>query len=126
MNKKEYYNIMVNMEDVFDFKTLYSKWKKCFIYILVSIFKFKKQSAIKLFYNFDMENWTALHIENTEYKNYSKNELIEAFVNECDYISDRISYDRLFRTHWLFKQSFDKEFNEIKYSNLYKNNKGEN
>ena len=58
-----------------------------------------------------MDNWTATHKENTEYTNYSKMKLIDEFCGECHYISDRISYDRLFRAHWLFRQVFIKEFN---------------
>lgn len=80
---------------------------------------FKKKSINSLFYDFDMSNWEALHKENTEYKNYTKSELIESFASECSYISDRASYDRLFRTHWLFRNAFEKEMNNIRFPGVF-------
>src|SRR3989344_6026350 len=102
-----------------DFKTIHKNWFKCFDYILRSFKSGHNAKTIKsLFYDFDMDNWTALHKENTEYKNNTKEGLIKNFCGECGYISDRTSYDRLFRTHWLFRQAFNRELMEVKYSNL--------
>lgn len=101
---------MVLEDDTFD--KIYNKWKLCFAYVLRS-YKcgYNKHSINHIFNRFNMENWKAMHKENTEYANYSKEQLIDAFNKECDYICDRTSYDRLFRCHWLFKQAFYKELN---------------
>lgn len=49
-------------------------------------------------------NWTALHKGNTEYENYNEDEILSEFKAEVSYTYDRMSLDRLFRTHWLFNQ----------------------
>ena len=79
-------------------------------------------------YSFQYEVWKnqisvfkALVKENSvEFKEFSNKQLIEAFCGECGYIYDRVSYDRLFRTHWLFIHAFEKELDKIKYPTLYK------
>lgn len=115
MKEKEYYKLMNRMDSKTDFKTIHKNWFKCFDYILRSFREGHNERTIKsLFYNFQMDNWTAMHIENTEYKNHTKAQLINSFCGECCYISDRASYDRLFRTHWLFRRAFYKELYEIK------------
>lgn len=110
MKKQDYYNLMCNFDSKSDFEKLHKEWFQCFDYIM-RVFKVGHNSkTIKsLFYNFDMDNWTALHKEKTEYKDYTREKLIKSFCSECSYISDRVSYDRLFRTHWLFRQAFEKE-----------------
>lgn len=115
ITKEKYYELMHNMVQPNDtFQNIYSKWKLCFSYILRSYkVGFNKYSINSLFTRFDMENWKAMHKENTEYANYSKKQLIESFNDECYYISDRASYDRLFRCHWLFKQAFYNELNKL-------------
>lgn len=60
-----------------------------------------------------MKNWKALHKENTDYKDASKAEMVEAFKGDICYISDRLSYDRVFRSHWLFRNAFAAEISEI-------------
>jgi hypothetical protein len=76
----------------------------------------KDQVAIDaLWNNWDMCNWDIMHIENTQYKEYTKQELYDAFVADADYIYDRISFDRLFRTHWLFKQLFSEELRKEQF-----------
>lgn len=121
MKEKEYYDIMCNMDYKMSFEELNKLWYKCFTYILKS-FKvgFNKKSIKSLYYDFDMDNWTALHKDQTEYKDYSKKKLIKAFCGECHYICDRASYDRLFRTHWLFRQAFDHELNILRFPDSYK------
>jgi hypothetical protein len=125
MTKNQYYKIMSNFDKDMSFEELHEKWFKCFDYIL-RLFKvgFNKKSIKSLFYDFDMENWKAMHKENSvEYKDHTKEQLIDEFCGECDYISDRTSYDRLFRTHWLFRQAFEKEIDKIRYPFLYKDKK---
>jgi hypothetical protein len=102
-------------ETVKDFPTILKMWYQCFDRILRRMnLGYKKPIIDSLFYKWEMENWTALHKENsTEYSNCTPKQLKEEFAAECYYICDRASYDRLFRTHWLFKQAFDKEFNKV-------------
>lgn len=115
MNKQEYYQLMENMNEKDKFPVLLEKWKKCFHFVLLSFnVGFTEQSINSLFEDWDMENWKEMWLENSEYKDYSKDRLIATFCNECGYISDRVSYDRLFRTHWLFKKAFYDELKQIK------------
>lgn len=116
MQKDDYYKLICSLDPKSNFKTMHKKWFQCFDYVLRSFKAGHNAKTIKsLFYDFDMDNWEALHKENTQYKNYSKKKLIETFCVECNYISDRTSYDRLFRCHWLFKEAFKKEWMEMKY-----------
>ena len=123
MNTKEqFYSTMNKFESSMTFKQIHKEWYKCFSYWLKSIELGFSDEAIKsLFYDFDMENWTAMHKENTEYKDDSNNILIGHFCGECSYIMDRMSYDRLFRTHWLFRQGFNDELNKVRFPNISTN-----
>jgi hypothetical protein len=46
-------------------------------------------------------NWKKLHSTDEEIL-WSSEEKLQRFLSEVSYISDRITLDRLFRTHWLF------------------------
>ena len=121
ITEKEYYDLMYNFSNKsMSFEDIHDKWYKCFDYFLRRLkIGYNKKIIDSLFYDFDMENWNAMHQENTEYRGLSKEELIGEFAGEAHYISDRMSYDRLFRTHWLFKQAFYNELSRIKYPSLY-------
>lgn len=116
MNRKTFYRTMCSFEPNQNFETFHENWKKCFTSYLKSLkIGYSNRAIEDLFYNFDMLNWKDLHKGNTEYKDNSKEELLGFFCSETKYICDRMSYDRLFRTHWLFKQVFQNQLNEIKY-----------
>jgi hypothetical protein len=116
MKEKEYYKTMCHMDKYKSFKTIHKKWHECFTYILKSRKKgYTKKIVDDLFYWWGMANWSAMHKENTEYKNSSKEELLDHFFGECFYICDRASYDRLFRTHWLFRHAFEDELYKFIY-----------
>lgn len=101
---------MCNFKPEFSFDKIHRDWLKCFKYIFhYWHIGYTDKIIESLFYDFEMANWTALHQENTEYKGFSKRKLIASFCSECCYISDRTSYDRVFRTHWLFRKAFHKE-----------------
>lgn len=113
---KQFYNNIQSME----FEEIHEKWLSCFAYILRSFdVQFSYKSISSLFYDFDMDNWAELRKKNSKYKNCAKQELIDAFGEECNYISDRYSYDRLFRTHWFFRKAFEEEIDIIKYPYFY-------
>jgi hypothetical protein len=105
---------MENMGLYYKFKEAEEKWLKCFQYLLKQ-WGFTSKNSMQLFYNFSMTNWPDLHLENTEYAGNSKNELFNKFCEECNYCSDRMTFDRLFRTHWLFLQAFEKEMEDRVY-----------
>lgn len=117
----KYYETITSFEDVgMNFEKVHDRWFGCFTYILEKFNTgFNKDSIKSLFYDFDMENWRTMHLENTEYKDKSKQELFESFAGECWYTSDRMSYDRLFRTHWLFRKAFHDELTRYRYPRLY-------
>jgi len=81
-------------------------WKQYFDETLQEIDITDQKAKDILFYEFTMQNWNAMHRENTEYKTFSRRNLYQNFSAEASYISDRISLDRLFRTHWMFRQVF--------------------
>lgn len=105
-----YYNIMCKeIGKGKTFQEIHKMWFDCFQYILVKQFRMSKKSCQILFYRFEMDNWTALHKENTKYKDKNEKQLLEIFFGECNYISDRASLDRVFRCHWLFRNAFHNE-----------------
>ena len=122
ITEEEYYNLMCGGKETMGttFEQIHKNWYDCFHSFLIRIDEgFNDKSIKSLFYDFDMSNWPAIHKANTEYRDYTKDKLIDSFLEECSYISDRNSYDRLFRTHWIFRQAFDNELNKVKYLNLY-------
>lgn len=124
MTENEFYEIMESkISEAETFDALHELWRSAFIYMFKS-FKvgFSDKSINHLFDNFRMENSKMFWKENNpEYKDRSDEELIEIFKGECSYISDRYSYDRIFRTHWLFLRAFHDEFNHYLYPELFKN-----
>lgn len=116
LNEEKYYELMDSFSIDLGFEEICYRWFLCFEYILIKFNCGHNSKTIKsLFYDFDMANWSALHRENTEYKDHTKEQLIVDFCQECSYICDRVSYDRLFRTHWLFRQAYHKELFEVQY-----------
>lgn len=116
IEERTYYHLMNSFNKKLSFNDFVDRWFKCFDYILRSYRVGFRDEAIKdLFFSFRMENWGALHKDNIkEYKDKTKEDLIEDFCGECVYICDRTSYDRLFRTHWLFLNAFDEEMDKIR------------
>jgi hypothetical protein len=115
LTEKSYYETMSNFKSSMKFNEVHEKWYKCFYWILKS-FKigYTEEVIHSLFYYFMMENWSDLHKDQTEYKNNTSKELLKFFCGECAYICDRTSYDRLFRTHWLFLNAFEKEMSKLR------------
>lgn len=112
ITEDRYYDLMASFKYNSDFEEVHDNWNKCFHYAMFKLNEdCNKSMVMSLFYYWEMDNWDALHLDQTEYKNYTKDELKRAFAGECNYICDRISYDRLFRAHWLFRQAWS-EFDE--------------
>lgn len=110
-NTNEYYKAMAEFGNgipVGDFNKIHRIWYSCFSCILKGLHKDYTDGLVQdLFYSFAMCNWKDLHLEQSQYKGFTNISLYKEFCSEALYISDRISYDRLFRTHWLFRQVFD-------------------
>ena len=93
-------------------------WKKYFYKIMYYKFGSSRFFAREFFdwgkYGY---NWNVLH-QNEMYKeDASTFQCLSDFYGELFYVSDRISYDRLFRVHWLwnrFEYSFLKEIHSNK------------
>lgn len=121
ITEEEYYELMGNMDSLKTFKKLHEAWYKCFNHILNSFnVGFTEKAIRSLYFDFDMSNWKAMWKENSEYKDCTYEELLKVFKGECSYISDRVSYDRLFRTHWIFRQIFEEDLNKLQFPKLYK------
>ncbi len=108
MNKDEFYKTMEAFHKDMPDDVVSRNWRKCFVYALSSTYKdFPAAAAEILFDRFDMDNWKAMWKEHSpEYKDSTIDQMKEAFAGECHYISDRISFDRVFRTHWLYKRAY--------------------
>lgn len=106
-NNREYYQAISEItHDNFQGADLVFQWFSVF-YATLNRFhpEYTFNVAFELFCYFGMGNWTALHKDKTEYKDDTPQEMLEHFYGELNYCSDRMSYDRLFRTHWLFLQT---------------------
>ena len=108
-NTDEYYNKVQEItESKKDYKVVSQLWKEVFTSFL-SYLRFNEYAIDSLFEWGDFgHNWKDLHKENTEYAGLSELQLFTHFKGDLDYCSDRMSLDRLFRLHWLYKQSFIK------------------
>lgn len=116
LGEEEYYHAMANFTVDMSFGTMYQKWYQCFAYILRSYkLGYTPQAIDHLFHQFQMENW---HLS-SEHRGKSKEDLLKHFCLEALYISDRTSYDRLFRTHWFFINAYHDELLPILYPSVY-------
>lgn len=113
ITKEEYYDLVYNMPKNVRYNEFKIKWFNCFYYILKDFKLGYNMKIIKsLFYHFQMDNWKDLHLANSIYKGFSEKKLREELLSELSYCADRMTYDRLFRVHWLFKQVFKTEMTE--------------
>lgn len=96
------YNIYLKKNQ---YKTIKSLWYK-FFSVALKKYGFNKRAIDELFkWGNSGHNWKELWQENSiDYKNYGEILLLRAFIYEIEYIYDRVSLDRLFRTHWIFNQ----------------------
>ena len=108
MTESEYYKAMSSFDSKMPPEEVAALWRRCFAYILRSYkLGFTEKAIERLFEDFEMCNWPALHRDKClETKDMSTMELRGWFASECHYISDRASFDRLFRTHWLYNIAY--------------------
>ncbi len=123
MTKNEFYDTMCTFNtSMMNFEELHQKWFTCFSYMLKSYkVGFRGKTIKSLFYDFQMSNWKELWLASSEeYKDFTPEQLSKSFCGECSYICDRHSYDRIFRTHWLFIRAYEEELDNIRYPSLNK------
>lgn len=100
-------------KDIFD--DVYDLWYEYFK-TSMRMLGIKRNKSIKtLFDGWDMQNWKAMHLDSSEYQHNSRDELFHIFSSEAEYMADRMSFDRLFRTHWLFKKVYKDEIHSRMY-----------
>ncbi len=108
----------------------YHKFRKLWYNYFSTILKNQKFNQVSIDQLFGWgnfgHNWKTLHDENDKdwQHDKTKKQLFDSFYAEVYYISDRMSLDRLFRTHWLFNKisnkHYSKEVNKIYYPNSHK------
>lgn len=83
-----------------DVNTILPAWEKCFKIILRKRFAFNKKAAQAMFdWGDDGFNWKLLHAD----PETTEQEYLVRFFGEIGYINDRMSIDRLLRTHHLIR-----------------------
>lgn len=113
IDKDTYYKYMQGFnrfDSDTDFKMIRNRWYACFAYSLRYMqVGYREQAIQSLFFDWEMSNWDTMNEENTEYSGLNRIDLYSIFCNECIYICDRMNYDRLFNTHWLYRRMFSDE-----------------
>lgn len=71
-------------------------------------FKLNKQTIDDMFESLAHGNWSHFW-ETDEDKKKNIDELCEELRSEVFYISDRMSWDRLIRTHWIWQRIMDRK-----------------
>jgi len=104
-----FYVFKTNRMYVDKFEEIDKLWYEYFSFTIRELGVNTKKAIDALYYDWDMDNWEAMHFSKSEYKSYNRDEVYTAFYGDADYISDRISFDRLFRIHWFFKKCFHDE-----------------
>lgn len=104
---EEYFEIIHKITDSSkNYKKVKDNWKIIFECVLKEM-KFSDYSIKLLFENGKCgHNWRVLHKENTKYAEIGEKDIFKNFQFDLEYSSDRMSFDRLFRLHWLFNESF--------------------
>lgn len=83
------------------FEVVEDKWYDVFSAVLMS-FDFNSDSIVFLWNTLVTGNWKRLHLTEDE-EQIAKDEWLNKFHWEVFYCSDRWSFDRLMRCHWLYR-----------------------
>ena len=120
MTSKKYYNLVNEFAQLKDQQEILDKYPKMFEAICIYNFKLPNRIRNDLFDNLCKGNWEHLW-ETEEEKKMTIAELCYELRGEVFYCSDRMSWDRLCRIHWiwqriahrLWEMEMDKELAEI-------------
>ena len=125
MTSKKYYNLVNEFEQLKDWQEILDKYPKMFDAICIYNFKLPNRIRNDLFDNLCEGNWEHLW-ETEEEKKMTIAELCYELRGEVFYCSDRMSWDRLCRIHWiwqriarrLWEMEMDKELAEIEKEDM--------
>ena len=125
MTSKKYYNLVNEFEQLKDWQEILDKYPKMFDAICIYNFKLPNRIRNDLFDNLCKGNWEHLW-ETEEEKKMTIAELCYELRGEVFYCSDRMSWDRLCRIHWIWQritrrlwhQEMDKELAEIEKEDM--------
>lgn len=107
----KYYDMCSNISDnIKDAKQIEKDWKWIFIHIITEMLpSLTEEDAEVMFNKYEMCNFKPWNKDNTEYAHLSKEEMLKEFKDDLYYCSDRMTFDRLFRCHWLYQQCIPDE-----------------
>lgn len=103
MTSKKYYNLVNEFEQLKDWQEILGKYPKMFNAICIYNFKLPNRIRNDLFDNLCKGNWEHLW-ETEEEKKMTIAELCYELRGEVFYCSDRMSWDRLCRIHWIWQR----------------------
>lgn len=103
MTSKKYYNLVNEFEQLKDWQEILDKYPKMFNAICIYNFKLPNRTRNDLFDNLCKGNWEHLW-ETEEEKKMTIAELCYELRGEVFYCSDRMSWDRLLRIHWIWQR----------------------
>lgn len=103
MTSKKYYNLVNKFEQLKDWQEILDKYPKMFDAICIYNFKLPNRIRNDLFDNLCKGNWEHLW-ETEEEKKMTIAELCYELRGEVFYCSDRMSWDRLCRIHWIWQR----------------------
>lgn len=103
MTSKKYYNLVNEFEQLKDWQDILDKYPKMFDAICIYNFKLPNRIRNDLFDNLCKGNWEHLW-ETEEEKKMTIAELCYELRGEVFYCSDRMSWDRLCRIHWIWQR----------------------
>ena len=103
MTSKKYYNLVNEFEQLKDWQEILGKYPKMFNAICIYNFKLPNRIRNDLFDNLCKGNWEHLW-ETEEEKKMTIAELCYELRGKVFYCSDRMSWDRLCRIHWIWQR----------------------
>ena len=103
MTSKKYYNLVNEFEQLKDWQEILDKYPKMFDAICIYNFKHPNRIRNDWFDNLCKGNWEHLW-ETEEEKKMTIAELCYELRGEVFYCSDRMSWDRLCRIHWIWQR----------------------
>lgn len=125
MTCKKYYKLINEFAQLQDQQEILDKYPEMFNAICVYCFKLPKRIREDLFDNLVRGNWINLW-ETEEEKKMTIAELCVTLRGEVFYCSDRMSWDRLCRIHWLWQRIQYRLRNEKIEKEIEKLNEEEN
>lgn len=111
MLRKSYYNLINKFAHLKTPEETIAMYPEVFHAMCTYNFKLKKQTIDDMFKTLAYGNWEHLW-ETDEEKKVTINELCQELRWEVYYISDRMSWDRLIRTHWIWQRIMSRKMVE--------------